>query len=165
VRYIGDNTPESDQPGYDEATNANRALVEGQTVTLVKDVSETDRYGRLLRYVYVGNTFVNAEMVRQGYAESATYPPDVQFADFFAQLAGEARVANLGCWSANPWGTTAPTPASGGACDCASNLYNCSDFSTRLDAQACLDTCAAQGKGDVHGLDINNDGIAGESLP
>ncbi len=71
VRYIGVNTPERDEPCYFEATAANAVLVEGQTVTLVRDVSETDRYGRLLRYVYAGPVFVNAELVAQGYAEAS----------------------------------------------------------------------------------------------
>ncbi|HEX3053997.1 MAG TPA: thermonuclease family protein, partial [Aggregatilineaceae bacterium] len=63
VRYIGVNTPERDDDCYAEATNANADLVEGQTVTLERDVSDTDQYGRLLRYVYVGDTFVNAALV------------------------------------------------------------------------------------------------------
>jgi micrococcal nuclease len=78
VRYILVNTPERGELFYSEATAANAALVSGQTVTLVEDVSETDRYGRLLRYVYLADgTFVNEELVRQGYAQIATFPPDV----------------------------------------------------------------------------------------
>ena len=97
VRYIGVNTPESDQVCYDEATDANAALVSGQTVTLVKDVSETDQYGRLLRYVYVGNTFVNASLVRDGWAENAEYPPDTAHASEFRGLERDAAAANRGC--------------------------------------------------------------------
>jgi micrococcal nuclease len=48
-------------------------VVEGRVVELEKDVSETERHGRLLHYVYVGETMVNAELVRQGYAQAATY--------------------------------------------------------------------------------------------
>ncbi len=66
VRYIGVNTPERDETCYADATNANADLVDGQTVTLVRDSSNTDRYGRLLRYVYVGNVFVNAQLVAGG---------------------------------------------------------------------------------------------------
>jgi endonuclease YncB( thermonuclease family) len=104
VRYIGVNTPERDESCYQDATNANAALVSGQTVTLVRDVSETDRYGRLLRYVYVGSTFVNAELVRQGYAENVEYPPDTANAAWFGQMAREARSANLGCWPTGVFG-------------------------------------------------------------
>lgn len=100
VRYIGMDTPERGDYFYDEATAANRQLVEGQTVTLVKDVSETDRYGRLLRYVYLSDgTFVNAELVRQGYAQIATFPPDVANQELFVQLQQEAREAGRGLWS------------------------------------------------------------------
>jgi endonuclease YncB( thermonuclease family) len=78
VRYILINTPERDQLFYAEATAANRHLVMGKTVYLVKDVNETDRYGRLLRYIYLEDgTFVNRELVRQGFAQLATFPPDV----------------------------------------------------------------------------------------
>jgi len=97
VRYIGMNTPEKDQPCYQEATDANAALLSGKTVTLVKDTSETDVYGRLLRYVYVGDTFVNAELVREGWAENAVYPPDTKYEDTFHQLELQARAANIGC--------------------------------------------------------------------
>lgn len=100
VRYIGIDTAEASRPCYEEATAENRSLVGGQTVCLDKDVSETDRYGRLLRYVYVGDLFVNAELVRRGYASAATFPPDVRHADLFRQLEEEARQAGRGCWAA-----------------------------------------------------------------
>jgi len=106
VRYIGVDTPETRHPqqGLEcfgrEATEKNRELVEGKTVYLEKDVSETDRYGRLLRYVYLADgTFVNAELVRLGYAQVATYPPDVRYADLFLRLQREARQAGRGLWS------------------------------------------------------------------
>lgn len=109
VRYIGINTPEVGQPCADEATAKNSELVDGKIVTLVKDVSETDKYDRLLRYVYVGEIFVNAELVRQGYASAFTYPPDVAFADHFVQLEAEARNAQRGCWAPSPTPTSTPT--------------------------------------------------------
>lgn len=75
LRYIGMDTPEQGQPGAAEATEANRRLVEGQQVTLVKDVSETDGSGRLLRYVYLASgLFVNLELVKQGVAVAASQP-------------------------------------------------------------------------------------------
>lgn len=98
VRYIGVNTPERDEDCYRDATNANAGLVEGQTVWLVTDVSNTDRYGRLLRYVYVGDVFVNAMLVAQGYAEAREYRPDTGFAEYFNDLEIEARNAERGCW-------------------------------------------------------------------
>jgi endonuclease YncB( thermonuclease family) len=97
VRYIGMNTPERGEACYQQATDANAALIEGKTVTLVKDVSETDVYGRLLRYVYVGGEFVNADLVRDGWAENAEYPPDTAHAAEFRQLEAQARDKNIGC--------------------------------------------------------------------
>jgi len=105
VRYIGIDTPEMSDPRPDvqalaeEATLVNRDLVEGKLLELLKDVSETDRYGRLLRYVWVGDTFVNAELVALGYAQVATYPPDVRYEDLFLQLQTQAQEAGLGLWA------------------------------------------------------------------
>jgi micrococcal nuclease len=104
VRYIGIDTPELHHPTKpveyfaQEAYEKNRELVEGKTVFLEKDVSETDSYGRLLRYVYVGNTFVNAYLVQQGYAQVSTYPPDVKYQERFVELQREAREAGRGLW-------------------------------------------------------------------
>jgi hypothetical protein len=93
-------TPERGDYFFSEATEANRALVEGQQVILVKDVSKTDRYGRLLRYVYLEDgTFVNAELVRQGNAVIATFPPDVRHQGLFLELEREARDPGQGLWA------------------------------------------------------------------
>jgi endonuclease YncB( thermonuclease family) len=97
VRYVGVNTPERDETCYAEATAANRRLVEGKTVTLVLDTSETDRYDRLLRYIYVGNTFVNRELLVQGYAEAVLYQPDDQYFNAFHDLEVQAAQAGRGC--------------------------------------------------------------------
>lgn len=97
LRYVGANTPERDEECYSDAVRANRNLVEGQTVTLVSDVSDTDQYDRLLRYVYVGDTLVNAELIRQGYAEVVLYEPDRAEYETFRQLEREAARAGRGC--------------------------------------------------------------------
>lgn len=97
VRYIGVNSPEREETCYRDATAANAALVQGQRVTLVRDVSNTDRYGRLLRYVYVGETFVNAELVAGGYAESRSYPPDTAQQPYLDSLERAAKAAGRGC--------------------------------------------------------------------
>ena len=92
VRYVGMNTPETVDPrrpvqcfGH-EASARNKELVEGQTVKLVRDVSETDKYGRLLRYVYLlDGTFINLKLVQEGYAEVETIAPNVAHVhDFLA---------------------------------------------------------------------------------
>ncbi len=97
VRYVGVNTPERDEPCYREARDFNAAFVEGRTVTLVRDTSNTDRFGRLLRYVYVGDVFVNEQLILQGYAEVVQYAPDLRFADYFVTLEQEAARFQRGC--------------------------------------------------------------------
>ena len=105
VRYIGIDTPESVIPGErpecfgKPAARMNRELVEGERVTLVFGRERRDRYGRLLAYVYRGDTLVNAELVRRGYAQPLTVPPNVRFADRFAALAADARRAGIGLWA------------------------------------------------------------------
>jgi endonuclease YncB( thermonuclease family) len=111
VRYIGIDAPELPHECYArEATNKNIELVLHQTVMLEKDVRETDYYGRLLRYVYVGDRFVNAELVRLGYAQVHTVPPDVRYASYFLQLQQEARDAGRGLWAGCPT-PTLPVPS------------------------------------------------------
>jgi micrococcal nuclease len=108
VRYIGIDTPESKQPGTPvqcfalRAAAENKRLVGGRRVRLVLDVEARDRFGRLLAYVYRSDDglFVNAELVRRGFARTLTIPPDVRFADRFAELAAQARRAGRGLWSA-----------------------------------------------------------------
>lgn len=100
VRYILINTPETDEPFGAEATAANRRLVEGKTVYLLKDVSETDRFNRLLRYVFLADgTHVNAELVRQGYAQVSTFPPDVTREAEMRAAQQEAMDAGRGLWA------------------------------------------------------------------
>ena len=101
VRYIGMDTPET-YPKVEfygpEAKAKNIELVEGKLVTLEKDVSETDKYGRLLRYVYADGVFVNGELVRLGYAEAVSYPPDTRYRWQLEQLEKEAKAAKRGLW-------------------------------------------------------------------
>jgi micrococcal nuclease len=108
VRYIGVDTPESVKPGtpvqcYAKAAgHANERLVEGQRVRLRYDAERRDRYGRTLAYVYRARDglFVNAELVRRGYARVLTIPPDVRHARLFRQLAARARSGGRGLWDA-----------------------------------------------------------------
>lgn len=114
LRYIGMDTPETVEPGSPvewmgpEASAANARLVEGRTVVLEKDVSETDRYGRLLRYVWLVDgdrwTLVDLELVRRGFAQVETDPPDVKYADLFVAAERGARAAALGLWRPRPSG-------------------------------------------------------------
>ena len=108
VRYIGVDTPESVKPGSPvqcyakRAAAANAALVAGRSVRLVGDVERRDRYGRLLAYVYrePDGAFINAQLVRDGYARTLTIAPNVAHAHQFAQLARTARQSGRGLWSA-----------------------------------------------------------------
>jgi len=102
VRYIGIDTPEI-HPQVEafgtEAWQANRKLVEGKEVRLERDVSEADKYGRLLRYVWVDDILVEAELVRQGLARARAYPPDTKYQDYLEQMEEEAREAGRGMWA------------------------------------------------------------------
>lgn len=106
VRYIGINTPEIHHPTKKiecfgaEAVRRNEELVLHKKVRLVKDVSETDRYQRLLRYVYLADgTFVNLELVDEGYAYVDTFPPDVKYVEVFTKAMEEARNQKRGLWN------------------------------------------------------------------
>jgi micrococcal nuclease len=81
-----------------EASDFNRELVEGKRVRLEYDVERLDRYGRTLAYVYLDTLFVNAELVRLGYAQIMTIPPNVRYAERFRRLQAEAREKNRGLW-------------------------------------------------------------------
>lgn len=141
VRIIGVDTPETKDPRQPvmcygaEATAFARQLVDqaGGRVLLEKDVSETDQYGRLLRYVWLelpgGRRMLNEELVTQGYAQVSTYPPDVRYQQIFIAEERAARQADLGLWGAcgsfgvpvtptsSATRTTTPRPSPGGAID------------------------------------------------
>lgn len=109
VRFIGIDTPETVDPRRSvgcfgkEASNEVKKLLNGKTVILQKDVSETDKYKRLLRYVFLpledGQIlFVNDYLVREGFAKVLTYPPDVKYNEQFRQAEREARESKTGLW-------------------------------------------------------------------
>jgi micrococcal nuclease len=106
VRYIGIDTPETVKPGTPiqcfgpQASAVNHRLVEGRRGRLVFDRERRDVYGRLLAYVYVDGRFVNAYLVRRGYARTLTIPPNVAHAALFDRLAGNAGREGRGLWGA-----------------------------------------------------------------
>lgn len=116
VRMIGVDTPESTiqhEPYGKEASNFTKEQLEGKEVYLEKDVSETDKYGRLLRYIWleppekiseekIRVKMFNAILLLNGYAQVATYPPDVKYVDYFTKFQKEAREANIGLWAIEP---------------------------------------------------------------
>ena len=105
MRYIGIDSPETQDPtigvecyGH-EASNRNAELVQARIVHLERDVSETDRSGRLLRYVWLNDgRMVNELLVKEGYAQVATIPPDVRYVDKFLEAQQEAKAQRLGLW-------------------------------------------------------------------
>lgn len=115
LRYIGINAPENTlekEPYGLEATERNRQLVEGKTVTLIKDISETDRFGRLLRYVLVDDIFINLVLVQGGFARAKSYPPDTSCDRAFSQAEQEARSSARGLWAV-PTATSVPLQPTG----------------------------------------------------
>jgi len=98
VRLLGVNTPEHGQYYFEEAKEVLKMLVLGKEVKLEKDITDKDMYGRLLRYVFIGNLFVNEEMVKRGFANAFTFPPDVKYADKFIEAERTARSGELGLW-------------------------------------------------------------------
>lgn len=105
VRLIGIDVPEIGETCSSEATRHLALLTEGQKVYLEKDVSETDSYGRLLRYAYIDGAFINYEVVYAGNAYAVEYPPDVKHAQQLADAEDDARDKKRGCL----WATDCPS--------------------------------------------------------
>ena len=109
VRYIGIDTPETVDPRRSpecfgkQASQYNQQLVEGKEIYLEKDVSETDKYGRLLRYIYLQpeDISINEQLVKDGYAVASSYPPDVKYQEKFKLAEEEARNNKRGLWQDN----------------------------------------------------------------
>jgi micrococcal nuclease len=122
VRYTGIDTPESVDPRRPvecfgrEATDRNRELVGGKAVGLERDVSQADRFDRLLRYVWLNGEMINAKLVEDGYATASAFPPDVKHAELFSALEDRARSEQRGLWG--PACTTPRSqPTADGLCD------------------------------------------------
>ncbi len=190
IRLLGIDTPESVDPRKTvqcfskEATSKMKSLVENKSVILIDDTSQGDRdkYNRLLRYVYLPNsvrTFVNGEMIKQGYAFSYKQYP-TKFLTKFNEFEKYARDHNLGLWGSCPFNSSptkktdakvynAPLPSSprnntfGGTSS--GGDKDCSDFTTQAQAQAYFTSKGGSPSNNVDRLDSDHDGIACESLP
>lgn len=110
VRFLGVDTPETKDPRKPvqcfgkEASNKNKELVEGKRVILEKDITDKDKYDRLLRFVFLpledGNRlFVNDYLIREGYAQVLTIPPDVKYSEQFLEAQRQARQQKKGLWN------------------------------------------------------------------
>jgi micrococcal nuclease len=98
IRLIGINAPEKNEPCYEEAKEKLKEMVEYEEVRLEKDTKNKDDYGRLLRYVYVGDMFVNAEMVRVGLARFDEIAPNTRYSELFLDLEDKANKAGRCIW-------------------------------------------------------------------
>lgn len=188
VRLIGMDTPEvyfGTQPYGPEASAFAKQELEGQEVGLELDVRKVDPFGRLLAYVYLpdGEMF-NETLLQEGYAQVATYPPNVRYVDRFLEVQREARAASRGLWglpadklcqqtdrgngigggcSGSESGSQPedqPGSSVSGANPQDTNL-DCAGFKTQAEAQRVLE----QDSSDPHYLDGDGDGAACEELP
>jgi endonuclease YncB( thermonuclease family) len=98
IRLIGINAPEIGEPCSLEAKEKLEELIKGKKIRLESDVEEKDEYGRLLRYVYVDNLFINSEMIRLGLARFEEIEPNVKYSELFLDLENKARKAKRCIW-------------------------------------------------------------------
>lgn len=98
IRLIGINTPELDQPYYDEATQFTRALLENKQVGLEVDADELDQYDRTLAYLWIGDELANYTIVRSGWANSLSIQPNVKYAVYIEQAQEKAAAEGAGIW-------------------------------------------------------------------
>ncbi len=180
VRLIGVDTPETKDPrkpvqcfGREASAFTSSLLQSGTPVRLVYDVERLDRYGRTLAYVYrrADGLFVNAALVADGYALVATFPPNVAHVDDFTALAGAARDANRGLWSAcadqtepapAPPPAAAP-PSAGDSCDPSYPGVCIPPAPPDLDCGDIADRRFQVLPPDPHRFDGNGDGVGCES--
>ena len=187
VRLIGVDTPETSHSTYGEQPYGQQAKeftvtrLEGERVALEFDVEKVDQYGRLLAYLWLtdGRMF-NEALLREGYAQMATFPPNVKYVERFREAQREAMEVNSRLWGlsegqlcqqtdrgngigagcdAGRGAQEAPSPS--GPLDASGGDLDCSDFSTQDEAQRVL----AQDPSDPNRLDGDQDGVACESLP
>jgi micrococcal nuclease len=189
VRLIGVDTPETKdphtgvQPYGEEAYRFTASTLEGEEVSLEFDVERTDRYGRLLAYLWLpGGSMFNEVLLEEGFAQVATFPPNVKYVERLEEAQREAREAGRGLWGLSEGRLCQQTDQSngiGGGCGPDGGAQeppfpsrpsdtggagdlDCSDFSTQEEAQRVLD----QDPRDPNRLDgTDNDGIACEGLP
>ncbi|MEP6774497.1 MAG: thermonuclease family protein [Chloroflexota bacterium] len=195
VRLIGMDTPETNGAPIcygQEATAHTQQLIDaaGGKLWLEKDVSETDRYGRLLRYVWLTPSsgsavgkMLDEQLVVDGYAHVSTFPPDVKYIDRFVEAERDAKAARRGLWGAcERFGAplSAPTtiPLQTTVVRRPSSVVgdgdlpydpngpdrDCSDFASHAEAQRFFIAAGGPAK-DPHRLDGDHDGIACETLP
>ena len=167
IRLICIDTPEKGEEGYKEAKEYLESLILNKNVKLKKDISERDKYNRLLRYVYLEDgTFVNEIIVKEGYAEAYWYNPDTTLCPIIQDAEDYAKKNDLRIWEEDKIEEIKNSNGDAISLEnyaCSSNLYNCDDFSTQAEAQKVFEYCGGVGN-DIHRLDGDKDGLACESL-
>jgi len=171
VRLICMDTPEKGGEGYKEVKDYLEDLILYKKVKLEKDISETDKYDRLLRHIYLEDgTFVNELMVKEGYAIAYWYKPDITLCPIIQEAEDYAKEHELGIWEREEEEQESEVEEepeeeqeepSQYVCD--SNFYNCDDFLTHAQAQEVFEYCGGPSN-DIHRLDGDDDGVACESL-
>ncbi len=190
VRFIGVDSPETNGApicyGAEATAHAQHLLDEvGGKMWLEKDVSEIDRYSRLLRYIWLDpdrGRMLDELMVEDGYAQVSTYPPDVKYVDRFIEAEHIAKAEGRGLWGACEYfGAPVPTatsphksepePTPSGSGPWGGLPYDpngpdrdCFDFATHEEAQRFFIAAGGPSR-DPHRLDGDHDGIACEALP
>jgi micrococcal nuclease len=183
VRLIGMDTPEvyfGTQPYGPEASDFAKRELDGERVELELDVQKIDPYGRLLAYVYLpdGRMF-NETLLEEGYAQVATFPPNVKYQERFLEAQREAREANRGLWGLSAGELCKQTDRGngiGGGCSGSESRsvggsasagsggdtnLDCASFAYQEEAQRVL----KQNPSDPNYLDGDGDGVACEDLP
>lgn len=190
VRLILIDTPETRDPrrpvecfGRAASERINELLPEDQVVYLERDVTDRDRYGRLLRYVWVPSDdagegyLLNERLVREGYAALYTYPPDIAYVERIRTAQQAAVAEQTGLWGEcggtdTPLNGPTPTAAADSGTDAGAPRStapvgvdrDCSDFATQDEAEAFYEAAGGPSV-DPHRLDSDGDGLACESLP
>jgi len=151
VRLLCINAPEKEQPWTSHAQTKIAAQIVGREVTLVRDVSDKDDYGRLLRHVYLNDSiWIQEVIVRSGFARVKPYEPDTTRCSMLESARLEAEQESLGIWAAKP-------PI------CDKDVYDCDDFASTQQAEALFAICGGS-EHDIHGLDGDKDGEICEEL-
>jgi|GEM_PF-878325 len=185
LRLIGLDTPETVDPRKPvqcfgkEASQKAKNVLTGKRVHIERDVTQGvyDKYNRLLAYVFLEDgTFFNEMMIREGYGHEYTYATPYAYQTLFQEAEHDARVNGRGLWAVDACAgdtTSPPTPhvvtdtavsSTTSGYTCATNTYNCTDFSTQAEAQHVFEECGGTSN-DIHRLDSDKDGRACESLP
>jgi micrococcal nuclease len=173
VRLIGIDTPETVAPGEPvecygpAASHFTENSLEGKDVLLEFDVERTDRFGRTLAYVWTDDDLFNETLVRRGFAQVSTFPPNVKYVDRFVTAQREARHADRGLWglceilgglSEGDGGS-----AGGGNCDPSYSGVCIPPYPPDLDCGDIAFTNFQVTGSDPHGFDGDNDGIGCEA--